>query len=145
MGKAGRENTPGPRKRCKAPASDPLQQLLQPIAQLAEAIRNYLAVPGLTREQQNKFLTGLKRLGLSGPGGRTGAVARPRGRPRKFDRDDIADVAKDLAKYGVTTLDDFVDRVAGTLELQGKPVPGETVLTEICKPVYLRAKGTITD
>jgi hypothetical protein len=33
----------------------------------------------------------------------------------------------------------FCDRVRGLLELQNIPVPGNTVLEEICAPIYKRA------
>jgi hypothetical protein len=73
----------------------------------------------------------------------SGAAARlPRGRPRKYDHDDIADVAEDLIKGGVdSTLDDFVGRVRSQLELQSKKTPGDTVLTEICAPIYKRERN----
>jgi hypothetical protein len=142
MAKANRKNTP---KLSKTPPFDPLRTFVEPIVLARQAIQKYFAVPRLTKEERNRVLTGLKRLGLVGQGGKTGAVARPRGRPRKFDHNAIADVAKDLAEWGVTTLEDFVDRVGGTLETQGKPVPRRTVLKKICRPVYLRAKGGITD
>jgi hypothetical protein len=138
MAEAKKKDTPKLRKRGKAvdnPETLPFDppRLLFKLAQATEALTNYLAEPW---EQLVKALTESKLL----------AVARPRGRPRKFDHGDIIAVAEEVIERGPDdTLDLFADRVGGTLEAKGKPVPGDTVLKEICRPIYLRAKGGITD
>jgi hypothetical protein len=73
----------------------------------------------------------------------SGAAARlPRGRPPEYNRGDIADVAEDLIKGGVDpTLDHFVGRVRSKLEFESKKPPGDTVLTEICAPIYKRERS----
>ena len=64
------------------------------------------------------------------------------GRPREYDHDSITAVAEDLIAGGVDpTLGAFVGRVRSMLELQSKPTPRPTVLTKICRPIFLRAKS----
>jgi hypothetical protein len=62
-----------------------------------------------------------------------------RGRP-EYDRRPYIALAEELIKGGVDPSQDaFVGRLRSMLELQDKlPVPGDTVLTEICGPIYKR-------
>jgi hypothetical protein len=71
-----------------------------------------------------------------------GVVAQlRRGRP-PYERAPITAVVEEALAGGVDpTLDHLVGRVRSLLELRGIPAPGDTVLTEICKPVFLRAKS----
>jgi hypothetical protein len=64
-----------------------------------------------------------------------------RGRPPAYDRAKITAVAEELiAGRGPDEhCDWFIDRVAGELERRGIAVPKDTVLTEICAPIYKRA------
>src|SRR5262249_60735179 len=65
-----------------------------------------------------------------------------RGRPREFDHDALTGVAEDCAMEGVEDyLDRFVERVRHECKLRRIKVPKDTLLTEICRPVFLRAKS----
>jgi hypothetical protein len=62
-----------------------------------------------------------------------------RGRP-PFDRAPIIATAKEAIHDGVDdSLELFIDRVAGNLELRHIPVPGPTVMRAICAPIYYGA------
>jgi hypothetical protein len=64
-----------------------------------------------------------------------------RGRP-PYPRGPYTEVAERAIKEFVdASLDAFCDRVRGWLEFSGMPEPGDTVLEEICRPVYRRALG----
>ena len=73
-----------------------------------------------------------------------GVVARlRRGRP-PYLRPPITAVVERAIEGGVDpSLSDFRDRVRSLLELEGIPAPGDTVLEEICKPVYKREHAKI--
>jgi hypothetical protein len=65
------------------------------------------------------------------------------GRPREYDHDAIAKIAEDLPG-----IDDhlalFLDRVCQVCKEHGPPikVPKATLLTRICRPIFLRRKNT---
>jgi hypothetical protein len=66
-----------------------------------------------------------------------------RGRPR-YERAPITAVVEELIAGGIDpTQDDFVYRVRRTLELRGITAPADTVLTEICAPIYKREHAKI--
>jgi hypothetical protein len=71
-----------------------------------------------------------------------GVVARlRRGRP-PYERAPITEVAERAIEGGVDpSLSAFRDRVRSLLELQHIPAPGDTVLKEICAPIYMRAQS----
>jgi hypothetical protein len=65
-----------------------------------------------------------------------------RGRPREYDHGALTGVAEDCAMTVVEDyLDRFVERVRHECKLRHIKAPKDTVLTDICKLVFLRAKG----
>jgi hypothetical protein len=70
------------------------------------------------------------------------------GRRAVYDIPAIIAVAKEASVTPDNTLDWFVDRVRGLLEVRGIRAPKDTRLTELCAPIYKRAKEelpTISD
>jgi len=76
----------------------------------------------------------------------TDIIARlPRGRPREYHLAAITGVAEDLILIGVDDyLDRFVERVWNECKKRNIKVPKaplSTLLTQICRPIYLRARA----
>jgi hypothetical protein len=73
---------------------------------------------------------------------RLGERLRP-GRPPVYDIAAITKVIEEAIQMAIDDqLDLFVDRVRGLLDLRHIRVPKDTRLTELCAPIYRRAKGT---
>jgi hypothetical protein len=70
-----------------------------------------------------------------------GAARLPGGRPREYDRDAIAKIAEDL--LGIDDhLERFLGRVRQGCKEHRPPIkaPKPTLLTKICRPIFLRRK-----
>ncbi|SRR5260370_28942327 len=64
-----------------------------------------------------------------------------RGRPPKYDRAAIAAVAEEVAGEDVDgTVSEYIEWVIDRLETREMPVPGATVMREICTPIYNRVR-----
>lgn len=67
---------------------------------------------------------------------------RSGGRPREYDHAAIAAVAQEIVSDGDANLDRFVERVGHVLKERGMKPPKNTLLEEICGPIYERAKSS---
>jgi hypothetical protein len=82
----------------------------------------------------------LTAFGLGAAGAQSFPAQLRPGCKKKYPRAPIIEVAEMAIKiYVDASLSAFRDRVAGWLLHYGIPVPGDTTLEEICRPVYLRA------
>jgi hypothetical protein len=64
------------------------------------------------------------------------------GRPREYEHDAIIKIAEDLILIGVDDrLARLVERVCHECKNRHIKVPRPTLLTEICRPIFLRAKS----
>jgi hypothetical protein len=99
---------------------------------------------GIQQPQHISLMAWISRLLARGSGIVRGAVAQlPRGR-RPYPRPPIIAVAERAIEGGADrSLNAFRDRVRSLLELEIPlaKIPADTVLEEICKPVYDRAKN----
>jgi len=67
--------------------------------------------------------------------------SRP-GRPPVYDHEAIVGVAKEVIQEGVDDhLDWFIERVRNRLKERHIKAPKDTLLTEICEPIYKSAKA----
>jgi hypothetical protein len=61
---------------------------------------------------------------------------------KKYPRQPIIEVAEmAINEYDDLSLSGFCDRVRGWLKCKSIPEPGDTVLDEICKPIYCARKA----
>lgn len=66
------------------------------------------------------------------------------GRPPEYDLAAITAVAEEAIGIGVDNhLDWFVERVRGLLAARHIKAPKETRLTDLCRPIYMRASGEL--